>query len=155
MTAQWIEIDLREDPDEARYECDPGDLIDAASFVADMTRRPAWTARGSCRGQGADKWWPGRGVDVRPLKQVCEGCPVQAECRAEALSRPSHADGGGIWGGTSERERRQLRHSSVSEGGETSDGRPRCVDCGAPCTKTRCLDCHNAWALAQMPPPAA
>jgi WhiB family redox-sensing transcriptional regulator len=114
MALAWQTVDTAEDIDEARYECDPGELIDATSFVADLTRRPAWAARASCRGQGADKWWPARGVDVRPLRAVCAGCPVQAECRAEALARPSHTDGGGIWGGTSERERRQLRRAHAA-----------------------------------------
>lgn len=33
--------------------------------------------------------------------------------------------------------------------------RASCVECGSPCTGTRCLSCHNTWALEQMPSSAA
>lgn len=39
-------------------------------------------------------------------RRVCLACPVRAECLADALERNERF---GIWGGTSERERRGLR----------------------------------------------
>jgi WhiB family redox-sensing transcriptional regulator len=38
-------------------------------------------------------------------KQVCQSCPVRTECLAEALDNQIEW---GVWGGTTERERRAL-----------------------------------------------
>lgn len=66
-----------------------------------------WTDRGACRTcDPAIDFFPDRGADTRPAKAVCAGCPVQAPCLDDAL-----ADGArpGIWAGTSERQRKQIR----------------------------------------------
>lgn len=42
---------------------------------------------------------------IARAKQVCGGCPVQAECREYALTEPVQ----GIWGGMTEDERRAVR----------------------------------------------
>lgn len=49
-------------------------------------------------------WFPERGENVRPAKRVCAECPVQAVCLEYALT----FDAVGIWGGTSEKERRRI-----------------------------------------------
>jgi WhiB family redox-sensing transcriptional regulator len=62
-----------------------------------------WTANAKCRGQG-DAMFP-QAVDQRRARALCDGCPVLFACLAEAL------DGNiewGIWGGTTERERRAI-----------------------------------------------
>ena len=107
----WQEIDLRSDSHEAAYHRDPADLFDALGELLALARRPWWHAHAACRGQGPSAWWPERGVPVEPLRATCAGCPVAAECRADALSRSGPEDGGGIWGGTSARERKRLRRS--------------------------------------------
>jgi WhiB family redox-sensing transcriptional regulator len=43
--------------------------------------------------------------DQVQAKRVCQGCPVCAECLAEALDNRIEW---GVWGGMTERERRQL-----------------------------------------------
>lgn len=113
MALQWCELDLSGDPDEPEYLGDPSDLIDAASFVVELLRPPAWHTQAACAGRGLDAFYPGRGESLDPAREVCAGCEVQAECLAEALGRPSWADGGGVWGGTSERQRRKLRRAST------------------------------------------
>ena len=78
--------------------------FDFADYLDRM--RPAWMDRGSCR-QYPQKWWfPERGADVDRARGICDGCPVRAECLDWALTNGEHH---GIWGGTSERERRRLR----------------------------------------------
>jgi adenine-specific DNA glycosylase len=63
-------------------------------------------ARGLCRCQSTDIWFPGQGGDIETPKAICGQCPVQAECRAYALGQPELC---GIWGGTAERERGRIR----------------------------------------------
>jgi WhiB family transcriptional regulator, redox-sensing transcriptional regulator len=70
--------------------------------------RPAWHADAACRGRGTAVFFPGRGQNTAcaNAKAVCAGCPVRDECLDAALT---HGELAGIWGGTSERERRRLR----------------------------------------------
>lgn len=93
-----------------RYDGDPADLVDVAGLVEELTRRrPKWMASASCAGL-TELFFPNRGDDVRPAKAICAGCPVAAECAAFAV------DAGpllvGVWAGTSDRGRRQLRRMS-------------------------------------------
>ena len=62
-----------------------------------------WTLAAKCRGMG-DALFP-EPVEQARASQVCNGCPVRAECLAEALDNRIEF---GIWGGTTERQRRAL-----------------------------------------------
>jgi WhiB family transcriptional regulator, redox-sensing transcriptional regulator len=68
----------------------------------------SWMDRGLCTEVGGDLFFPAKGEPSAPAKSVCRGCEVRAECLEYAL-----AHGGepwarhGVWGGLSERERRQ------------------------------------------------
>lgn len=64
-----------------------------------------WMDDARCREIGGDVFFPEAGTDNRQAINVCKACPVIGECLDYALA--SHAVG--IWGGTSERERRRLR----------------------------------------------
>ena len=68
--------------------------------------RPAWHQHGACRGADPNLFFPARGESVKEAKAVCARCPVRAECLEYALTNQEKF---GIWGGLSERERRQLR----------------------------------------------
>jgi WhiB family redox-sensing transcriptional regulator len=46
-------------------------------------------------------------LQIDQAKQVCAGCPVRAPCLEWALGSGQEA---GVWGGTSEDERRALRY---------------------------------------------
>jgi hypothetical protein len=67
--------------------------------------------RGEIDGNELDRrniFFPTRGNNaaIEEAKKVCAGCLVKAECLEYALEwNIAH----GLWGGTSERERRQLR----------------------------------------------
>ena len=62
-----------------------------------------WTLDARCRGM-ADALFP-EGKDQKRARLVCMGCPVRAVCLAEALDNRIEW---GVWGGLTERERRQL-----------------------------------------------
>jgi WhiB family redox-sensing transcriptional regulator len=66
----------------------------------------AWVQRANCIGIDADLFFPDRGEPTRHAKAVCAGCEVREECLDYALSTGQKF---GVWGGTSERERRALR----------------------------------------------
>lgn len=51
-------------------------------------------------------FFPSRGDSCVAAKEVCAGCPVRQECLEFALAEREVY---GVWGGTSERERRRMR----------------------------------------------
>lgn len=65
-----------------------------------------WRRHAPCLGIDADVFFPQRGEDVGSARRVCAGCPVKVQCLTFALNENEHY---GIWGGLSERQRRQLR----------------------------------------------
>lgn len=69
----------------------------------------AWIASGSCRGLDPNLFHPERGESELPAKAVCKCCPVRQWCLDYALES---AEKIGVWGGTSERQRRVLRRDS-------------------------------------------
>lgn len=69
---------------------------------------PAWHDNAACTDQPTELFFPERGSNARPAKAICQHCPVKAECLDYALT----VDDGlliGVWGGTTETERRALR----------------------------------------------
>lgn len=71
-----------------------------------ITEPPQWTKSAVCKSADHLDFFPKRGASTKEQKALCRTCPAQADCLAYALE-----DGAknGIWGGASERERRQLR----------------------------------------------
>lgn len=67
---------------------------------------PTWRTQAACRGCDPDLFHPRRGQDVRAAKAVCADCPVADTCLEWAMRNNMTV---GVWGGTSERERRKLR----------------------------------------------
>ena len=67
-----------------------------------------WMAQGNCADKPPSLFFPSDGVGVEVAKRVCADCPMKADCLQYALdNRIDH----GVWGGTSEVERRSLRRS--------------------------------------------
>lgn len=62
-----------------------------------------WTLEAKCRGM-QDQLFP-EGADQKRARAVCFGCSVRPHCLAEALDNRIEW---GVWGGMTERERRQL-----------------------------------------------
>lgn len=68
-----------------------------------LTNIEDWTLKARCRGM-QDKLFP-EGADQKRARAVCMGCQVRCQCLAEALDNRIEW---GVWGGMTERERRQL-----------------------------------------------
>jgi WhiB family redox-sensing transcriptional regulator len=73
-----------------------------------------WMVRAKCRMLPPETFFPSDGVGVDVARRICQDCPVKSPCLEYALA--NHIDHG-VWGGTSERERRRLargrRHLTV------------------------------------------
>ncbi|PQP17952.1 WhiB family transcriptional regulator [Rhodococcus opacus] len=71
-----------------------------------------WQLHAQCRNVNANLFFPcegeGKGARLRrerAAKQICTGCPVRPECHDHAVTAD---EAFGVWGGTSESERRRL-----------------------------------------------
>ena len=64
--------------------------------------------KGNCLGSDNSLFFPSQGEDYRDAIQVCSDCPVRVDCLAAALENDEKY---GIWGGKSEKQRRQLRRT--------------------------------------------
>lgn len=76
----------------------------------------SWRTRAICRDTDPDLFFPvgttGHAlVQIDRAKQVCSECPVRVECLEFALETNQDS---GIWGGTSEEERRALRRQMAA-----------------------------------------
>lgn len=88
---------------------------DPLEVVAQMLARPSWQTRAACRGSGPSNYVTDRGTSTDAARATCARCEVRTDCLAFALADPSLE---GVWGGTSDRERRQLRR-------DANDPRPK------------------------------
>ncbi len=75
-----------------------------------------WRDRSACRDTDPDLFFPvgttGPAIEqIEAAKRVCRACEVQSACLEFALATNQEA---GVWGGTSEEERRKLRKSWLS-----------------------------------------
>ena len=66
----------------------------------------AWQGAALCAQTDPEAFFPEKGGSVKAAKAVCMACTVRAECLDYAMA---HDERFGIWGGTSERERRKLK----------------------------------------------
>jgi len=66
----------------------------------------AWIARARCRGLGLARFYPHSDEEVAEALELCAECSVRDACLRYALDAKEEF---GVWGGTTERERRVLR----------------------------------------------
>ncbi|MFV0258395.1 MAG: WhiB family transcriptional regulator [Acidimicrobiales bacterium] len=76
----------------------------------------SWRATAACRDTSPELFFPigttGQAVDqIAAAKLVCTACPSRVPCLEFALSTNQDS---GVWGATSEEERRQLRRTYLS-----------------------------------------
>lgn len=74
-----------------------------------------WKSQAACRGYPDDLFFPAGDTDEEQTAtalSVCESCKVTEECLDYALESNQRA---GIWGGTTEKERRSLRRRWLAE----------------------------------------
>ncbi|HEX6518300.1 MAG TPA: WhiB family transcriptional regulator [Nocardioidaceae bacterium] len=67
---------------------------------------------GLCTQTDPEIFFPDRGDNSHDARQVCGICPVRALCLEWALALPEQY---GIWGGTTESERRRIRRARATE----------------------------------------
>lgn len=69
---------------------------------------PRWDEGALCAQTDPELFFPEVGQTdlVRDARNICQQCPLLAECREYAVR---HGELHGIWGGTTERERRRIR----------------------------------------------
>jgi WhiB family transcriptional regulator, redox-sensing transcriptional regulator len=87
-----------------------------ASVIALANAEYGWRAEALCRDTDPELFFPigttgAALVQIEHARAVCRQCPVQADCLDFALSTNQDS---GIWGGTSEEERRVLRREYVA-----------------------------------------
>jgi WhiB family redox-sensing transcriptional regulator len=68
----------------------------------------AWMDQGACVGVDAEVFFPSRGENdkAEEARKYCWACPVRSQCLEYALA---NGEKFGMWGGMSERQRRQIR----------------------------------------------
>lgn len=71
--------------------------------------RPFAVEDAACRGLDVRLFFPERGEDATAAKATCARCKVKDACRDWSLT---NGEKYGIWGGTSERERRARRRTA-------------------------------------------
>jgi WhiB family transcriptional regulator, redox-sensing transcriptional regulator len=82
--------------------------------VTTTTTRPRsveWASRGACRHEDPDLFFPIASIgpalaQIARAKDICDRCEVREDCLAYALETGQDC---GIWGGTTEEERREHR----------------------------------------------
>ena len=96
---------------------------------------PEWYADALCSQTDPEAFFPDPGGSVRSAKVVCAGCDVREQCLQYALD---HREIWGIWGGTSERERRGMVPTTrlCECGTEIPRGKGMPLRCD-PCRKKR------------------
>lgn len=80
-------------------------------FLSICNEDDAWRDRASCSSTSPELFFPigttGLALDqIKTARSVCATCEVQTECLEFALMTNQDT---GVWGGTSEEERRKLR----------------------------------------------
>jgi WhiB family transcriptional regulator, redox-sensing transcriptional regulator len=100
-----------------------------------------WWDRAACRDEDPDLFFPASPARVAKAKQVCAICPVQAACLDWALR---YRQDYGVWGGTSEEERRTpgapvTPRTAVlcASGRHLKDGPGRCPGCSSEWERER------------------
>jgi WhiB family redox-sensing transcriptional regulator len=88
------------------------------AFYRDQLGPPApardmsWILEAACRGMSSEVFYPERGQDTHQAKMICMGCAVRVECLTFALETGEKF---GIFGGTSERQRREMRRRIATQ----------------------------------------
>jgi WhiB family transcriptional regulator, redox-sensing transcriptional regulator len=85
-----------------------------------------WIPQAACRDTDPDTFFPSQpdsagqtgAKGLEAARTICRTCPVQPECLEYALT---HHEKFGVWGGTSERERRKIRRARAN--GDPTAGR--------------------------------
>jgi WhiB family redox-sensing transcriptional regulator len=91
--------------------------------------------RGVCSTTDPETFFPAKNKSAaaEAAKRVCSTCPVITDCLTYALADPGVH---GVWGGTSDRQRADIRKGRT-------EGLVECDDCGARFASRRALGAHT------------
>lgn len=91
----------------------PGGNNSRVRMVAPKPGTPRWRTRAACQDEDPELWFSYDPGEQREAEQICNHhCPVQRECRAEAILL---GHDWGIWGGIEEKRRRAIRKKLASD----------------------------------------
>ncbi len=79
--------------------------------LEDYLPRPEWHQRAACRGVGPTGFVRGPKADYEAAGGLCADCPVRQQCLEVALADDSLV---GLWGGTTDVERREMRRQRAA-----------------------------------------
>ena len=84
-------------------------------------QRGDWQSQGACLHADPDVFFPvsdagASATQIRTARAICAGCPVRSRCIDYAIE---HREIQGIWGGTTDDERKKLRRALARAGGST------------------------------------
>jgi WhiB family transcriptional regulator, redox-sensing transcriptional regulator len=88
-----------------------GSSSTADELLALMDMRPWWWAHAACRRQPLEVFFPPDARSSRAAKAICATCPVKTDCLEYAMAADPPLKG--IFGGTTEQERRSMRCVAV------------------------------------------
>jgi WhiB family redox-sensing transcriptional regulator len=86
-------------------------MRNAAPVFIEPTSTDWWQHAECVHYSGRVDFFPSRGESAREAKEVCGRCPVRNDCLEFAMRFEPLC---GVWGGMSERERRQLRRERAT-----------------------------------------
>lgn len=78
-----------------------------AEGLNDHQPQPGWIEEAICPQTDPEIFFPEKGSSSRQALKVCASCPVKLDCLVEAMT--TAAGSTGIWGGTTENDRRAIR----------------------------------------------
>ena len=110
--------------------------IARSSWGFSQPDREPWMADGICSSTDPEAFFPEKGASTRDAKRICFGCPVSTDCLQYAMD---HDERFGVWGGFSERERRNLRRGVVVTPAFTNKPNRKANGHGHACK------CHECW----------
>lgn len=125
----------------------------AVEVLVRAFERADWMQQRACTNVPSEWFFPGRGEDTARAKAVCADCPVRIECLEYAVR---NGEKYGIWGGTSERERRAIRKQrGIRFGNNQYSGSACGTNAGYMRHRSRkepscaaCLEAHSAYGQA-------
>lgn len=97
---------------------EPGVMLAHLSEPVRIPRGARWQEFARCAGMDPNIFFPERGDHhaMETAKAVCSECPVRSQCLESGIGELQ-----GVWGGTSRRERKQIRaQRRLADGTPTS-----------------------------------
>lgn len=111
---EYYKLQEQFEPDVTETEVIETTIESSVKTVKPITDASFMT-RGRCNDLPPDKMFPHEGKGVDAARKICSICVVKEECLEYALTKKI---GFGVWGGTSERERRKMLKARAAKSKE-------------------------------------